>query len=131
LSSHASSVFIFNRKFYLLSIYFGVCLIISQPVIFGIYNLLYTPTGFPAGVDVAVHTFLILKIIETKNPLIQWTGFPEIKGSYSSIGYYPSLFHIIIGGLTFVTTVGNVSLSSAINTIKAFMFTTYILGILG
>jgi hypothetical protein len=131
LSPHALSVFIFSRKFYLLSIYFGVCLIISQPVIFGIYNLLYTPTGFPAGVDVAVHTFLILKIIETKNPLIQWTGFPEIKGSYSGIGYYPSLFHIIIGGLTFVTTVGNVSLSSAINTIKAFMFTTYILGILG
>ena len=112
-------------------IYFIICLFISQPVVFGVWNFLYSSMFLLVG-DPADHVFQILKIMKTGNPLISYTQFPDLNRTESSgiqYGFYPSFLHIVLGGLTFIATDGHVSFSSVVSIMQAFMFTIYIIGI--
>jgi hypothetical protein len=112
--------------------YLGLCLVISTPIIQSLYNILYT-TPVPAGMDVPRYIYYVLKIIKTKNHLISYSAFSDLNPV--SV-YYPSLFHIIIGALTVVTSIaggggGAISLTSVLNTLTPFVFAMYIVGIIG
>jgi hypothetical protein len=93
----------------------------------GVWNFLFT-NGVPAGADPGHHAFYILRIIDTRDPLVIYTQFPDLNNPG---GYYPSLLHLMIAGLTFVSTAGeNVSFSSVVASMQAFMFTVYVIGVL-
>jgi hypothetical protein len=83
--------------------------------------------------DVPRYVYYVLKIIKTKNPLISYSAFPDLNPI--SV-YYPSLFHIIIGALTVVTSIlggsgGIISSASVLNTLTPFVFAMYVVGIVG
>jgi hypothetical protein len=117
-----------NIGSYLLA-YFGVCLLISFPITLGVSNFLYV-NGVTAGADPPQHVLFTLKILDTKNPLIQYTQFPGLSNN-TAVGYYPSFLHLMLAGLTFVSTVGeNVSFSDVLASMQAFMLTVYVIGLL-
>jgi hypothetical protein len=76
-------------------LYTVLCLIISTPFNLAVFNTLFPEDGIPAGADSANHAFFIKNIIETHNPLIQYSQFSGL--SEENTGYYPSFFHVIVG----------------------------------
>jgi hypothetical protein len=55
----------------------------------------------PSGHDNTIHAFFINKMLETQNPLIEYTAFPDIVDQESN-RYYPSLMHILISITTYL-----------------------------
>jgi len=109
--------------------YLIICFLISIPIIYGIWNFIYS-SEVPSGGDPADHTLYILNILKTGKPLIQYSQFSVALSSDElvGLGYYPSLLHNIIAVLTIVIT-GSISFVSVLNTIKAFMLIQYLIGI--
>ena len=112
--------------------YLLLCFVISIPFNYATYQLLFTSDGIPAGVDSAHHTYSILKILDTNNPLISYTQFPSI--SQNSSGYYPSLFHLTLATIAKVAGFNQASAtdpSSVIKIEKSFMFAVSLVGTAG
>jgi hypothetical protein len=118
---------IINYRFSLL--YAVLCLIVSTPFNLAVFNVLFPEDGIPAGADSANHAFFIKKIIETRNPLIQYSQFSGL--SEENTGYYPSFFHIVVG--IFAATVGHYidSSTSVIVVMVSLMFVGAIIGSVG
>ena len=113
-------------------IYLVICLIISLPFNYSNFQLLYQEDGIPAGADAAFHTYSVLRILDTGDPLITYSAFPSLVENSSS--YYPSLMHLIQSAI--VKTIsfslypqGDVTL--VIEVIKAFMLGVSLAGTVG
>jgi hypothetical protein len=110
--------------------YFVICFLISLPIIYGVWNIIYSQER-PAGGDPAFHTLYILKILKTGIPLIGYSQYSDAlsPNELASLGYYPPLFHIIVALLTIVANAGISSFISVLNTMKAFVFVQYLIGV--
>jgi hypothetical protein len=83
----------------------------------------------PTGMDVPRYILFTLRIIDTKNPLIPYSAFPDLNLVND---YYPSLLHIIFGLLTVITNVGrSISFQSVLSVLPGLMFLVYLAGIVG
>lgn len=110
--------------------YLVICLLISIPIIYGVWGFTYSK-GVPSGGDPADHALFILRILETGRPLIAYSQFSEALNptELAGLGYYPSLFHTIVAALTIVATAGSTSFVSVLSTMQAFIFVQYLIGI--
>jgi len=119
----------YSAEFYI-SVYFITCVLISIPIIVYVWNILHTSQGIPTGNDPPIRIYYIENIIKTHNPLIVYSGFPEIN---SSIGiFYPSLFYDLIAALTVIISGGGtITFYSVLHVVVSFMFIIYIIGIIG
>jgi hypothetical protein len=116
-----------NKHRYLL-IYLSVCIILATPGITGVWNILFAK-DVPAGMDVPRYISYTLRIIDTKNPLIPYSAFPDLD---LVDDYYPSFLHIIIGLLTVIANLGrSISFQSVLSVLPGFMFLVYLAGIVG
>ena len=111
--------------------YLLICFIVATPFNYATFQLLYTSDGIPAGADEAFHTFSILKILDSNNPLLPYTQFPTIMQNSSN--HYPSFFH---SALAAITKMVNFNQASANTTIviqieKSFMFAVSLAGTAG
>ena len=120
---------LYSPEFYV-PVYFIACLLISIPIMIDVWNILHTSQGIPTGNDPPIRIYYIENIIKTHNPLIVYSGFPEIN---SSIGiFYPSFFYDLMAALTVIITEGGtISFYSVLHVIVSFMFLVYIVGIIG
>jgi hypothetical protein len=104
--------------------YLLLCFIISIPFNFATYQLLFPPDGIPAGVDVSWHTYSILSILDTANPLVAYSQFPSVDQNHSN--YYPSFLHALVSAISKIVAFNQPSLTSdptfVISAEKAFMF---------
>ena len=108
-------------------IYLSICLGISIPFNLTIIQLLFTEDGIPAGADSAFHTFAIMKILDSGNPLISYTAFPPLSQNSSS--FYPSLMHTMIASIAVVFAVNDPATVLSIE--KLFMLAVSLLGTIG
>jgi hypothetical protein len=110
--------------------YLLICFIISVPFNHSIYRLLYPVDGIPAGADNAFHTFSILNILETNNPLITYSQFPGYIQNTSN--YYPSFFHLTVAAITKAVSVGqHLNPIMVIEVEKVFMLAISLAGTAG
>jgi hypothetical protein len=119
-----------NKVFTL--IYIAVCLVISFPFNYSNFQLLYQEDGIPAGADAAFHTYSVLKLLDTGDPLITYSAFPSLVENSSS--YYPSLMHLIHAGIVKIVSFNFNPLADAklvIEVIKAFMLAVSFAGTIG
>jgi hypothetical protein len=75
-------------------IYIITCLIISIPFLSNLVNIIYSQP-YPGGADATVHAFIIMKIVETHNPLVVYTQFPSLVENNGNM-FYPSFMHLLI-----------------------------------
>jgi hypothetical protein len=87
---------IFSKRLYTVT-YLLICFIIAIPFNYANLKLLYTEDGIPSGADSTFHTYSILKILDTGEPLIRYSAFPSLITNTSS--YYPSLMHLTIASI--------------------------------
>jgi hypothetical protein len=86
----------------------------------------------PAGADNANHDYYIKKIIETHNPLITYSQFPDYKGETTldtNERYYPSLMHVVLAGI--LISINHTSAEDIIFASSLFMIISFIIGIIG
>ena len=111
--------------------YLLICFIISTPFNYTTFQLLYNEDGIPAGADSASHTFFILGILDTNEPLIRYTAFPTILTNTS--GYYPSFMHLTIATLVkaFAFDQDSYDPTLVIEVERSFMLATSLIGTAG
>lgn len=113
-------------------IYFGLCLVVAVPIILDVWKILFT-NAVPAGGDPADHVLFVMKILATGDPLIEYTQFPNLTNEQNIVqSYYPSFLHILVAIPTYVMKiVGIAPFTATLLSMKAFMFASYLIGIIG
>jgi hypothetical protein len=117
---------------YIPTAYFLICLIVSVPFNFSNFQLLYDEDHALPGADSAFHTYSILKILDTGNPLIAYTAYPTLHDNPRS--FYPSLMHLTVSFIVRISSINQGSMNDpdfVIDVIKAFMMTVSLAGTLG
>jgi hypothetical protein len=128
LNSFLSSILVPDSKIFTLT-YLALSLIVAGPVLHAVWGFLYF-NDVPAGGDPGDHVFFIERIASTGNLLIAYSQFSDLTNS-TGVGYYPSFFHIIIAGISYITSFGSISFPAVLESMNAFMFIQYVIGISG
>ena len=107
--------------------YIGCCLLLSLPFLFGVLTIVNSHL-LPSGYDNTVHSFFINKILETGNPLIEYSPFSDLIDQDTS-RYYPSLMHIILSITTYIF--GFTSPLQIVSALNTFIILVSIAGAIG
>ena len=104
----------------------------SLPIIVYVWDILYS-SPVPAGGDPADHALFTMKIVDSGNPLIEYTQFPTLRSEQNNIqAYYPSFLHILMAIPAYLMHLMGITLfNSVISSMTATMFMSYIVGIIG
>ena len=113
--------------------YLLICFIISLPFNYATSRLLYTVDGVPAGQDAAYHTYAILEILDTGNPLLPYSQFPSNPTDRNYTDYYPSFLHLTISVITRLVGLNQAATDPAfvISIETSFMFCVSLAGTAG
>jgi hypothetical protein len=114
------------------TIYLCICFAMSLPIILYVWDILYS-SPVPAGGDPADHALFTMKILDSRNPLIEYTQFPTLISEQNTTqAYYPSFLHVLTAiPAYFMQLMGTTPFNSVISSMTATMFVSYILGIIG
>jgi hypothetical protein len=121
-----------RRRISFFTLYLCVCILMSLPVIIYVWEILYA-SPVPAGGDPADHALFTMKILDSGNPLIEYTQFPALDSEQNIIqAYYPSFLHVLTAiPAYFMLLTGIPLFNSVISSMTATMFMSYIVGIIG
>jgi hypothetical protein len=94
---------------------------------------LYQPSdGIPAGEDSGFHTFAVLEILRTKNPLVSMTPYPTIYPNDTA--RYPTFLHSALAIVASIVEYNQSALADpnlVIEIVKSFMFAASLVGTAG
>ena len=95
----------------------------SLPIIVYVWDILYS-SPVPAGGDPADHALFTMKIVDSGNPLIEYTQFPTLRSEQNNIqAYYPSFLHILMAIPAYSMHLMGITLfNSVISSMTATMF---------
>ncbi len=114
------------------AIYLCLCFLISLPIVLYVWDILYL-NPVPAGGDPADHTLYTMKIMDTGNPLIEYTQFPSTSNGHNKVqAYYPSFLHVLTSIPAYILHLaGLTAFDSVVSSMTALMFISYMVGIIG
>jgi hypothetical protein len=107
--------------------YIGCCLLLSLPFFTAVLTIVDTHK-LPSGLDNPVHAFFIKRMLDTGNPLVEYTPFSDLR-SQDVDRYYPSFMHIILSISLYVT--GFTSSLQIIAALNVFIILISIVGAIG
>ncbi len=107
--------------------YIVCCLLLSLPFFISVLTVVDSHK-LPSGLDNPVHAFFIKRMLDTGNPLIEYTPFPDLI-DIDTHRYYPSLMHVIISMTTYA--LGFTSSLQIIAALNTFIILVSIAGAIG
>jgi hypothetical protein len=107
--------------------YLTGCLLLSLPFFSGVLTITNSHELLP-GHDTSVHAIFIQRILETGNPLIEYSPFSDLRDQEVNM-YYPSLMHNLLS--TVIYMLGFTSPMQIIVALKTFIILVSITGAVG